>query len=372
VLPGTGGLTRVVDKRKVRRDHADVFSTLAEGMRGKRAVEWRLVDAIAPRSKFEGEVADRVKKLAAAPGPARGPAVALDDVIPTVEGDTISYRHVTVKLDRARRTAQLTVRAPEAAPPGTAAAIVAQGAAFWPLRTFRELDDALLQLRFHHEDIGLVVVKTAGNAALEAHKDHGFVREVRLLMARVLRRMDATARSFFAVIDEGSCFVGSLLELALAADRSYMLEDEGEQVTVQASALNGGAFPMAQGLSRLALRYLAAPSRTNEVLGHALEEPVAAIDAEKLGLVTIVADDIDFPDEVRVAIEERCSLSPDALTGLEQNLRFAGPESTDTKIYGRLSAFQNWIFIRDNATGETGALTLYGRPERPLFDWRRT
>jgi benzoyl-CoA-dihydrodiol lyase len=387
VLPGTGGLTRLVDKRKVRRDHADVFSTLAEGIRGKRAVDWRLVDAVAPRSKFDTAVSERAQKLAATAataGPAtRGPAVTLDPVAPRFEKDTYTYRHVTLAIDKAHRTATLTVRAPDKDVPETPDAIVAEGASFWPLRMSRELDDALLQLRFFHEEVAVVVLRTAGGAgaaervlaadrALATHTSNGFVHEVRLHLARTLRRLDATARSFFAVIDQGSCFVGTLLELALAADRSYMLEDPDESVRVQASPMNGGAYPMSHGATRLAVRFLATPARTDEVLRRAAEAPLAARAAEGLGLVTVVADDIDFADEVRVAVEERASLSPDALTGMEQNLRFCGPESPETKIFGRLSAWQNWIFIRDNATGERGALTLYGKPERPEFDRRRT
>jgi benzoyl-CoA-dihydrodiol lyase len=378
VLPGTGGLTRLVDKRKVRRDQADVFCTLAEGMKGKRAVDWRLVDAVAPRSRFGDAVAARARKLAeAAPAKVAAPVV-LDDVTPQIQGDALVYRHVTLAFDRARRIAELTVRAPDAPPPADVAAIVKEGAAFWPLRAFRELDDALLRLRFQLEEIGLVTVKTRGaaahvlaaDAALLAHADHGFVREVRLLVARVLRRLDATARSFFAVMDEGSCFVGTLLELALACDRAYMLEAEG--VTVQASPLLAGHLPTGQGLSRLALRYLATPARLEEALERASAGPVGAEEAAELALVTVTADDIDFADELRVAVEERLSLSPDALTGLEASLRFAGPETVDTKIFGRLSAWQNWIFIRPNATGERGALTMYGKPERPVFDPRRT
>jgi benzoyl-CoA-dihydrodiol lyase len=382
VLPGTGGLTRLVDKRKVRRDHADVFSTLAEGMRGKRSVDWRLVDATAPRSKFEAAATERAKKLATTAASSRGPKVVLDPVVPTIDEakGSYAYQHVSMSIDRARRTATLTVSAPAADAPASLAAIHAQGAAFWPLRAFRELDDALLQLRFFHEEVAVVLVHTRGDAtkllahdaALVTHAEDPFVREVRALMARVLRRFDATARSFFAIVDEGSCFAGSLLELALAADRSYMLEDPDGKVVVQASALNAGAFPMGHGRSRLAVRYLYAPGREAEALARAQAAPLTARDADAAGLVTLVADDIDFADEVRVAVEERASLSPDALTGMEQNLRFAGPESADTKIFGRLSAWQNWIFIRDNATGERGALTLYGKPERPSFDPRRT
>jgi benzoyl-CoA-dihydrodiol lyase len=380
VLPGTGGLTRVVDKRKVRRDHADVFCTVAEGIKGKRAVEWRLVDAVVPRSKFDAAVAERAKKLAASTPAKTGPGVKLDPIAPEVADDAIRYRHVTLSFDRAARTAELTVRAPEGDAPRSAGDIVKQGAAFWPLRAFRELDDALLRLRFHHEDVGLVVVKTRGDAArvlahdaaLVAHADHWFVHEVRLLMARVLRRLDVTAKSFFAVVDPGSCFAGSLLELALASDRSYMLEDPDGKVTVRASELNGGAFPMGHGPARLAIRWGHAPGRAQEALAAAMREPLTAADAAAEALVTVTADDIDFAEEVRVAIEERVSLSPDALTGMEANLRFAGAETAETKVFGRLSAWQNWIFIRPNATGERGALTMYGKPERPVFDPRRT
>ena len=376
VLPGTGGLTRVVDKRKVRRDHADVFATLGEGIRGKRAVEWRLVDALVPRSKFADAVTERAKKLAATIPTRNGPGVALDDVVPEMDGDTLNYRHVTLKLNRQQRTAELTMRAPDVAEPDNPAAILERGAAFWPVRAFRELDDALLRLRFSHEEIGLVLLETSGDPdkvlsvdrTLKQHQSHWFVGEVRLLMARALRRLDLTARSLFAIIDEGSCFAGSLLELAFAADRSYMLEDPDEKVRVQVGPLSMGALPMSTGLSRLQVRFLAEPTRATEVP----KEPLAASDAEHAGLVTIIADDIDFSDEVRVAVEERASMSPDALTGMEANLRFAGPESADSKIYGRLSAWQNWIFIRPNATGKTGALALYGKPERPQFDWRRT
>lgn len=381
VLPGTGGLTRLVDKRKVRRDHADVFSTLAEGIKGKRAVEWRLVDAVAPRSKFNDVVTERARKLAAqVTAKKAGPGVKLDPVEPRVGADALAYRHVTVKLDRKARTAQLVVRGPASPPPATLEGILAEGAALWHLRAFRELDDALCRLRFHHEEIGLVTIRAEGDpkhllaadAALLAHRGHWFVNEVILLVARTLRRMEATARSFFAIVDQGTCFVGTLLELALAADRSYMLEDPDGAVTIQASAVSGGAFPTANGLSRLQIRNLATPTRVEEILAAAQARPLAAPDASELGLVTIVADDIDFPDEVRVAIEERVSLSADALTGMEQNLRYAGAESVETKIFGRLSAWQNWIFIRPNATGPKGALTLYGKPERPQFDPRRT
>jgi benzoyl-CoA-dihydrodiol lyase len=359
VLPGTGGLTRLVDKRRVRRDLADVFCTVAEGVKGKRAVDWRLVDALASRSRFGDVVAERARKLAVAAGDGkRGPGVKLEDVTPTVDGDTLRYRHVTLAIDRARRVAELTVQAPSDSPET------------WHLRAFRELDDAILRLRFQLEEIGLVLIRTRGDAAkvLAADAalagDSWLARETTLLVARVLRRLETTARSFFAVIDEGSCFVGSLLELALACDRAYMLDAPG--VAVQVGPLSGGALLTAQGRSRLDQRNLAAA----EVLADA--RPLDAGDAAAAGLVTVTADDIDFADEVRVAVEERLSLSPDALTGMEASLRCPGPETMETKVFGRLSAFQNWIFTRPNATGERGALTMYGKPERPQFDPRRT
>jgi len=378
VLPGTGGLTRVVDKRKVRRDHADIFCSLAEGMKGKRAVDWRLVDAVVPRSRFGDAVAERARKLAAGVADKPWKGVVLPDVTPQVHGSELVYKHVTLAFDRAHHTAELTLRAPDAAPPADLDGAVKQGGELWPLRAFRELDDALLRLRFQLEDVGVVTVKTRGNAEnvlafdrlLLAHREHGFVREILLLMARVLRRLDATARSFFAVVDEGSAFAGSLLEVALACDRIYMLEAAG--VAVQASGVNGGVLPAPQGLSRMAIRFLHAPGRFDEALAAACAGPIDASEAPDLGLATITADDIDFADEVRVAVEERASLSPDALTGMEASLRFAGPETLETKIFGRLSAWQNWIFIRPNATGERGALTMYGKPERPVFDPRRT
>ncbi|MBI4511319.1 MAG: benzoyl-CoA-dihydrodiol lyase [Deltaproteobacteria bacterium] len=379
VLPGTGGLTRLVDKRKVRRDLADVFATVAEGVRGKRAVEWNLVDAIASKSKFADAMAERARKLAETVTVKKGPGIPLDDTVPVIEGDRLAYQHVTLDVDRARRTAELTIRAPEVPPPRLEG-VTGQGAAFWPLRAWREVDDALLRLRFHFEEVGVILVRTRGDGErvlaydrfLATHSDHWLASEVRLLMARVLRRMDATARSFFAIVDEGSCFFGSLCELLWASDRSYMLEDPHKKVRVQLSALNGGALPMGHGLSRLAQRYLAAPVRIEELLVRASGEALSARDAEHAGLVTIAMDEIDFSDEVRVAVEERASLSPDALTGMEANLRFAGPESTATKIFGRLSAWQNWIFVRDNATGDSGALTVYGGPERARFQWART
>ena len=378
VLPGTGGLTRLVDKRHVRRDLADIFATLAEGIKGPRAVQWRLVDEVAPKSRFGDVVAERSRRLAAAGMAHEGPGVALDAIEFEREGDALRYRHVELSIDSARRTADLTVHAPAEPQPETPEAMRAAGSDLWALRAYRELDDALLHLRFEFESIGLIALRTRGSAdavlqaerALWKQRDDWFAREVLLHTARTLRRLDGTARSLFAIVDEGSCFCGSLLELALAADRSYMLDNS--RVTVRAGDLNGGALPMVHGMSRLAVRHLHDPDRADETLRRAAAEPLHARAAFDAGVATVVADDIDFADEVRVAVEERASLSPDALTGLEQNLRFAGPENWPTKVFGRLSAWQNWIFTRPNATGERGALTMYGKPERPQFDWRRT
>jgi len=382
VLPGTGGLTRLVDKRKVRRDRADVFCTLAEGIKGKRAVDWGLVDRIAPRSQFDDAVARRARELAAEVAAVpHGPAVRLAPVEATVDGDRTSWRHVDLVVDRAARTATLTVKAPEQAPPATAEAMAAAGSDLWALRAFRELDAALLELRFNRPEIGTILVRTSGDPAhvlaadraIAAHAaSSGFAREVRLLQARVLRRLDNSARSFFAVADRGSCFAGVLLELALAADRVYMLEDDDEQVAMATSPANAGALPMGNGLSRLAVRFYGEPGRAERVLGRGAEGSIPTAEAAELGLATIAADEIDFDDELRIAVEERASLSPDALTGMEASLRFPGPETLETKIFGRLSAWQNWIFTRANATGDKGALTLYGQPVRPSFQWTRT
>jgi len=378
VLPGTGGLTRLVDKRHVRRDLADVFSTLAEGVKGKRAVEWRLVDGVFPRSRFPEAVRERALALAAGETHQNAPGIVLNALSPQVSDDAVSYRHVELQLNRERRTAQLTVHGPEGAQPETPEAIRAAGADFWPLRAFREIDDALLRLRFHNEEAGVVLLKTRGNpeavkridTALYQLRDHWLVNEILLLMARTLRRLDLTARSLFAVVDEGSCFAGSLLEIALAADRIYMLRDTAGLVRMASSPLNGGLLPMTHGPSRLQVRFMANPAHVDEIVG---ESQLLDTDAaEEAGLVTAAVDEIDWEDELRIVIEERVSLSPDALTGMEANLRFAGAENADSKVFGRLSAWQNWIFSRPNATGERGALTLYGKPERPQFNWRRT
>ncbi len=375
VLPGTGGLTRVVDKRKVRRDRADVFCTLAEGIKGKRAVEWGLVDGVFPPSSFAQKVEARARELAGAGHPERR-GVALDPIAPEVTEDAITYRHVTLTLEPTTRTARLEVRAPEAAgaipeDPSTL------GAGWWPLRAFRELDDALLRLRFHYPELGLVLLRTAGDpqavldldAQLHARRDHWFVREVLLHMKRTLKRLDLTAKSFFALVEPTSCFAGCLLELALAADRVYALEDE--RVRLGLSALNGGALPMSNGLSRLASRFLAEPARA-DALAASAPRTIPAGELDEAGLVTSLVDPLDWDDEIRMATEERASLSPDALTGMEASLRFAGPETLETKVFGRLSAWQNWIFQRPNAVGPRGALTLYGRPESAELDWQRT
>jgi benzoyl-CoA-dihydrodiol lyase len=377
VLPGTGGLTRLVDKRKVRRDRADVFCTVAEGIKGKRAREWGLVDAVVPRSKWDETVAARARALAAAAAAVpHGPAITLDPLAPRVTADAITYRHVTVALDRAARTAELTIRAPAEPPPASAAA---GGADQWSLRAFRELDDALLRLRFDAPELGVIVIRTAGDRArVLAHDEalakdgSGLAREIRLLQRRVLKRLDNTARSLFAVADrKDSCFAGVLLETALAADRFYMLID-GDDVALATSVASAGGNPMGSGLSRLEARFHGEPGRVARVLARGAEGPIASEEAERLGLATIALDDNDFADQRRIAIEERASLSPDALTGMEASLRFVGPETLETKIFGRLSAWQNWIFTRANSTGERGALTLYGRPERPSFQWQRT
>ncbi len=373
VLPGTGGLTRVVDKRKVRRDLADVFCTLAEGIKGKRAVQWNLVDGVFPASKFEEKVAARAREVAAGGRPDRQ-GVPLEPLEPEVgEDGSVTYRHVTLSSGPSPRTARLVLRAPAEVPP-LPATPSELGAGWYPLRAFRELDDALLRLRFNHPDVGLVLLETEGDAAkvLEldaqlAASDDWFVHEVRHFIKRTLKRLDLTARSFFALVQPSSCFAGTFFELALSADRIYLLDEEGSAVTL--SAMNA-AYPMSNGLTRLQTRFLANPGRAEELLAE--PRSYAGDDAEEAGLITALVDELDWEDEVRLAIEERASLSPDSLTGLEANLRFAGPETLETKIFGRLSAWQNWIFQRPNAVGPRGALTLYGQPESAEFDWRRT
>jgi benzoyl-CoA-dihydrodiol lyase len=375
VLPGTGGLTRLVDKRKVRRDRADVFSTLAEGLKGKRAKEWGLIDGYFPTSKFQESIEARVKQLAEA-GSSASSGIKLPPLQFEADDNSRNYKYVKLTLDREQRYADLTIHAPEGPQPATADEIQESGAAYWPLQAYRELDDALLYLRVNEPLIGLVCVRTEGDSetvlaideTLTANRDHWLVREILLHMARVLRRLDLTAKSFFAIVEPGSCFAGNLLELLLASDRSYMLQDSDAAVAV--SDLNAGAFPMSNGLTRLQSRFLAEPDNVEKVFAE--KKSFNTDEAEKLGLITFAPDDLDWEDEIRVAIEERTSLSPDALTGMEASLRFAGPETMDTKIYGRLTAWQNWIFQRPNAVGEKGALTNYGKPTQAEFDYKRT
>ncbi len=384
VLPGTGGLTRLVDKRHVRRDRADFFCTVEEGVKGQRAVEWGLVDEVVPRSRLDDVVRQRARELAARtdrPAGARG--IALTPLARTIDGDAIAYEHVTCRIDRGRAVAEITVKGPAAGPPADTAGVAALGVAFWPLALARELDDLILHLRTNEGEIGLWVLRTEGDADLvEAHDrllaDHGgdwLVREIRLFLRRVFKRLDVTSRSIFALIEPGSCFAGTLLELALTADRSYMLAgtregDDTPAPTVRLTAMNFGAYPMPNGLGRLASRFLGEPGRVDDLKGRVGQDLDAAAAAEA-GLVTFTPDDIDWDDEVRLAIEERVAFSPDALTGMEASLRFGGPETTETKIFARLSAWQNWIFQRPNAVGDKGALHVYGTGQRAEFDRRR-
>src|SRR6266542_2091775 len=351
VLPGTGGLTRVVDKRKERRDLADIFGTVAEGIKGKRAVEWRLVDAVYPTSQFKEQVKRRAAELAAlSDRSASGPGIMLGPLAPHVSVDAVRYSAVSLDIDRDKRVATLTVRGPEEDEPSTVEAIAAAGDRFWPLRAFRELDDVLLRLRINEPLIGTVVVKTEGDparvlavdATLTTHADHWLVREITHFVKRTLKRMDLTSRSFFALIEPGSCFAGTLSELALACDRSYMLDDPDRPNTIALSGMNAGPLRMSNGLTRLETRFLGEPEHVQEVLDEA--EPFDAQAALDAGLVSFAPDELDWDDEVRLAIEGRAAFSPDALTGMEANLRFAGPETMETKIFGRLTAWQNWIF----------------------------
>jgi len=394
VLPGTGGLTRLVDKRQVRRDRADVFSTLAEGLKGKRARDWGLIDDSFPTSKFQESIDARVAQVAnlSTPGNAqdsednhsaqvanlRYSGIKLNPLEFKSKDDTREYKYVSLKLYRDKRYADLTVRGPEADLPNTADAMQELGDSYWPLRAYRELDDVLLHLRVNEPEIGLVCLRTKGeienvlavDRALSANRNLWLPREILLYMARVLRRLDLTAKSFFSIIEPGSCFAGNLIELALSSDRTYMLNNPDEKVEVATSELNAGAFLMSNGLARIQTRFLAEPDKVDEVLAHEGSFDTEA--ADEAGLVTFAPDDLDWEDEIRVAIEERTSLSPDALTGMEASLRFAGPESMDTKIFGRLTAWQNWIFQRPNAVGPQGALTNYGKPTQSQFDYKRT
>jgi benzoyl-CoA-dihydrodiol lyase len=382
VLPGTGGLTRVTDKRKVRRDHADIFCTLVEGVRAQRAKEWRLVDDAVKPQQFADKVRDRARALAGQtdrPRDAQG--VALTPLVRTIDAAGIHYAYVDVKIDRRARNATITVSAPPAPLPADLDGILALGAAWWPLAMARELDDAILLLRTNELDIGTWILKTTGDAtaalaadtALSTYASNWFVRETIGMLRRTLARLDVTSRTLYALIDKGSCFAGTLFELALAADRSYMFslpDDETVAPRIALSAMNFGAYPMVNGLTRIATRFCEEAEPIDRAKD-AVDRLLAADDALALGLVTAAPDDLDWADEIRIALEERASLSPDALTGMEANLRFAGPETMETRIFGRLTAWQNWIFIRPNAVGEAGALKIFGTGSKAKFNWER-
>ncbi len=379
VLPGTGGLTRIIDKRKVRRDLADVFSTLEEGVRGKKAVDWRLVDEVAPKSVWQERVLERAHAMATlSDRPDNATGVELTPLDRTLTEDRVEYPSVTVEVDRARRIANLTIRGPSTPVPPTIEATDT----FWPLSWARELDDAILHLRFNEPEIGQLVFRTEGSstavlaydAFLETHQDDWFIREVRLFIKRVLKRLDLTSRTLITLIEPGSCFAGTLAEVAFASDRSMVRvsrHSEGlPSAELHLSPLNFGAYPMSNGLTRLATRFLGEPEsvdRARAMIG----TPLDAEAASDAGLVTFVYDDTDWADEIRIMLEERASFSPDALTGMEANLRFGGPETMETKIFGRLTAWQNWIFQRPNAVGDDGALKRYGTGIQPSFDRKR-
>jgi benzoyl-CoA-dihydrodiol lyase len=383
VLPGTGGLTRLTDKRKVRRDRADQFCATEEGARGRRALDWRLVDEVVPPSAWDEKVRERIQALAATsdrPGDAKG--IALPPLDRKIAEDSIEYPHLRVTLDRDQRRAELTLRGPDGVP-SDLTGVHAAGADFWPLAMARELDDAILHLRANEPGLGILVFRSEGDPAamlamdglLEAYAKDWLVREIRLYWKRVLKRIDLTSRSLFALVEPGSCFVGFLAELVFAADRALMFAgtrsgDNHGPGTLTLSPLNFGALPMSNGLSRLETRFLGEP----DSLAHARERIGESLDAEaaeKLGLVTVAYDEVDWDEEVRLMLEERAGFSPDALTGLEANLRFAGPETMETRIFGRLTAWQNWIFQRPNAAGDRGALKRYGSGQRADFDPER-
>jgi benzoyl-CoA-dihydrodiol lyase len=383
VLPGTGGLTRLTDKRKVRRDRADLFCTTEEGVRGQRAVDWRLVDEIAPPSAWDARIAERAAALAATsdrPTDAKG--IALPPLDRTIDGDTITYPNLRLTCDRVNRRAEITIAAPEHVEANVLAAHHA-GAAFWPLALARELDDTILHLRANEPELGIIVFRSEGDddvvygasSMLEAHADDWLIREIRLYWKRVLKRIDMTSRSLFTLIEPGSCFVGLLAELVFAADRALMFSgirsgDNRNEARLFLSSLNFGPLPMGNGLSRLATRFLGEPESLDRA-EQSRGEPIFAEDAAAMGLVTAAYDEVDWDEEVRLMLEERASFSADGLTGLEANLRFAGPETMETRIFGRLTAWQNWIFQRPNAVGDAGALKSYGTGKRPVFDAKR-
>jgi benzoyl-CoA-dihydrodiol lyase len=382
VLPGTGGLTRLTDKRHVRHDLADVFCTTSEGVRGEKAVAWRLVDAIAKPAQFEAKVKERALALAdASERPRSAKGVALTPIARTIEADALRYSHLTVAIDRGARAATFVIKGPSGAQPQVAAAIEAIGADWYPLRLARELEDAILSMRTNERDIGVWLMKTEGelepvlamDATLHALKEHWLVRTISGYLRRTLSRLDVTSRSLFALVDEGSCFAGTLLEIALACDRIYHLaapNDEARGPKIALSAANFGDYPMASGQSRLGRRFYD-EREALEPLKTSIGQPLDAETAFALGLATSIPDDIDWADEIRIAVEERASMSPDALTAMEANLRFDGPETLATRVFGRLTAWQNWIFQRPNAVGDKGALKVYGKGEKAAFDWNR-
>ena len=384
VLPGTGGLTRVVDKRKVRRDHADYFCTVTEGIRGKRAVKWKLIDELIPRSKFIEKVKERALEFAEKSSrPENGKGIVLTPLNRKIEEDRIIYDHLSIEFERQSGIVNLTVHSPEGDLPSTPEGIQAEGANYWPLAMSRELDDAIMHLSFNELELGTWVLRTKGDGdqvlavdqTLIKHQEHWLVREIMLNLKRVFKRLDLVARSLVALIEPGSCFTGTLLELVLAADRSYMLdgtfEDTDEDpAMLRPTEMNFGVLPMCNDLTRLQTRFIDDHENVENV--HAeIANNLDAVAADELGLVTFIPDDIDWEDEVRIAVEERSSFSPDELTGMEASLRFAGPETLETKIFGRLSAWQNWIFQRPNAVGEEGALKLYGTGKQSTYDKKR-
>ena len=384
VLPGTGGLTRVVEKRKVRRDHADYFCTITEGIRGKRAVNWKLIDELVPRSKFSEKVQERALEFAKkSTRPEHANGVKLTPLKRKITEDGIVYDHLAIKFERQSGIANLTIHAPEGDLPTDPESIQAAGANYWPLEMARELDDAIMHLSFNELELGTWVLRTQGDAdqvlavdqTLIKHKDHWLVREIMLNLKRVFKRLDLVSRSLVSLIEPGSCFTGTLLELVLAADRSYMLdgtfEDDGKSpAMLRPTEMNFGPLPMCNDLTRLQTRFLGDPESVENVRNE-MTKNLDAVAADELGLVTFIPDDIDWEDEVRIAVEERASFSPDALTGMEASLRFAGPETMETKIFGRLTAWQNWIFQRPNAVGEQGALKLYGTGIKATYDKKR-
>ena len=382
VLPGTGGLTRITDKRHVRHDLADIFCTTTEGVRGQKAKDWRLVDAIAKPAEFAKRVQERALQLAAqSDRPANGKGVTLTPIQRTIDPNALRYPNVTVEIDRAKRTAVWTVKAPNGAQPTDIAAIEAAGANWYPLQLARELEDGILSMRTNELDIGMWLIKTEGDAAdvlamdatLLKHQDHWLVRETIGLLRRTFSRLDVSSRSLFALIEKGSCFAGTFLELALACDRSYHLalpDDPAHTPKITVSDVNFGIYPMVTGQSRIGRRFYDEQPAIEAVRAKAGQ----ALDADAafaVGLVTLNPDDIDYTDELRIAVEERVAMSPDALTGLEANLRFNGPENMFTRVFGRLTAWQNWIFQRPNAVGEKGALKVYGKGDKAAFDWNR-